>query len=68
MIMSTKELKQFRKAVIQTKNKQAMEEYWNKVAIKKEGYIEARTMEIEYVRIGKKENSKEKVKVKKLDY
>lgn len=68
MIMSTKELKQFRKAVIQAKNKQAMEEYWNKVAIKEEGYIKARTMEIEYVRIGKKENSKEKVKVKKLDY
>lgn len=66
MIMNTKELKKFRKAVIQAKNKQDMEEYWNKVAIKKEGYIEARTMEIEYVRVGKKENSKEKVK--KLDY
>ena len=65
MIMSTKELKKFRKAVIQAKNKQAMEEYWNKVAIKEEGYVEARAMEIEYVRIGKKENTKEKVKVKK---
>lgn len=46
MIMNTKELKKFRKAVIQAKNKQDMEEYWNKVAIKEEGYVEARAMEI----------------------
>ena len=45
-----------------------MEEYWNKVAIKEEGYVEARAMEIEYVRIGKKDKVDEKVKVKKLDY
>lgn len=62
MIMSTKELKKFRKAVIQAKNKQAMEEYWNKVAIKEEGYVEARAMEIEYVRIGKKIRSMKKLK------
>ena len=62
MIISTKELKKLKKAVIQAKNKQAMEEYWNKVSIKEEGYVEARTMEIEYAKIGKK------VKVKKLDY
>ena len=68
MIMNTKELKKFRKAVIQAKNKQDMEEYWNKVAIKEEGYVEARSMEIEYVRIGKKDKVDEKVKVKKLDY
>lgn len=66
MIMNTKELKKFRKAVIQAKNKQDMEEYWNKVAIKEEGYVEARAMEIEYVRIGKKDKVDEKVKVKKL--
>ena len=62
MIISTKELKKLKKAVIQAKNKQAMEEYWNKVSIKEEGYVEARTMEIGYAKIGKK------VKVKKLDY
>lgn len=60
MIITTKELKELRKAIIIEKRKQYEREYWNKIAIKEEGYVIARKMEIECIKLANKEKIKQK--------
>lgn len=58
MVMTSSYAKEIAEAMRRKKRKEALEKYWDKIAIKEDGYVMARTMEIEYVRIGKVEENK----------
>ena len=60
MVMASSHAKEISEVLRRMRRKEALEKYWDKIAIKEDGYVMARTMEIEYVRIGRmKENTNE---------
>ena len=65
MVMASSHAKEISEVIRRMRRKEALEKYWDKIAIKEDGYVMARTMEIEYVRIGRmKENTNEEKGVK----
>ena len=60
MVMASSHAKEISEVIRRMRRKEALEKYWDKIAIKEDVYVMARTMEIEYVRIGRmKENTNE---------
>lgn len=60
MVMASSHAKEISEVIRRMRRKEALEKYCDKIAIKEDGYVMARTMEIEYVRIGRmKENTNE---------
>lgn len=62
MVMAASYAKDISEAMRRKRRKEALEKYWDKVAVKQEGYIVARSMEIECVRIGRTREEKHEEK------
>ena len=48
MVMASSHAKEISEVIRRMRRKEALEKYWDKIAIKEDGYVMARTMEIEY--------------------